>query len=75
MRSNIAAFQTLAKRLTNYFAAVVAAVELGLSNSRLEGVNSKICVIQRRGYGHPSPDCLITMIHLGLGGITITTST
>jgi transposase len=75
MRSNIAAFQTLAKRLTNHFDAVVASVELGLSNSRLEGINSKIRVIQRRGYGHPSPDSLTAMIHLCLGGITITPPT
>lgn len=63
-RSHIAAFQTLAKRLTNHFEAVVASVELGLSNSRLEGTNSKIRVIQRRGYGHPQPNSLTTMIHL-----------
>lgn len=74
-RSNIPAFRNLAKRLTNHFDAVVAAVELGLSNSRLEGINSKIRVIQRRGYGHPSADSLTTMIHLCLGGITITPPT
>jgi transposase len=75
MRSRIAAFQTLAKRLTAHFDAVVASVELGLSNSRLEGINSKIRVIQRRGYGHPSAHSLTTMIHLCLGGITITPPT
>ncbi len=62
---------TLARRLRKHFVAVIAAVELGLSNSRLEGINSKVRVIQRRGYGHADPDSLIAMIHLCLGGIEI----
>ena len=41
-------------------------------NSRLEGINAKIRVIQRGGYGHPDPDALAAMIHLCLGGITLT---
>jgi transposase len=43
-----------------------------LSNGRLEGINTKIRVIQRRGYGHSDPDALTAMIHLCLGGITLT---
>ena len=30
------------------------AIELGLSNSKLEGLNSKIRLINHRGYGHHS---------------------
>ena len=47
--------QALARRLRRHFDAVVAAAALGLPNSRLEGINAKIRVIQRRGYGHPTP--------------------
>jgi len=68
--SGIKAFITLARRIREHLSGIIAAVELGLSNSRLEGINSKIRVIQRRGYGHPHPDTLIAMIHLCLGGIT-----
>ena len=50
---------------------VVAAVELGLSNSRLEGINAKIRLIQRRGYGYHSVDALAASIYLCLGGITV----
>jgi Transposase len=32
----------------------LAAVELSLSNSKLEGLNSKIRLINHRGYGHRS---------------------
>ena len=41
----------------------------------LEGINTKIRVIQRRGYGHPSPDSLMTMIYLCIGGINLTLPT
>jgi transposase len=74
-RSKIPGFINLARRINNYFDAIIAAVELGLANSRLEGINSKIRVIQRRGYGHPSPDSLRTMIYLCLGGIELTLPT
>ncbi|HEX9124538.1 MAG TPA: transposase, partial [Actinomycetota bacterium] len=48
-----------------------AAVELGLSNSKLEGLNSKIRLINHRGYGHHSAAALISMIYLCCGGITV----
>jgi transposase len=68
--SGIPAFRNLAKRVRNHYEGILAAINLGLSNSRLEGLNSKIRVIQRRGYGHPHPHTLAAMIHLCLGGIT-----
>ena len=71
VRSRIPAFVNLAKQLRRNFEGVVAAVELGLSNSRLEGVNARIRLIQRRGYGHHSAESLASMIYLCLGGITI----
>ena len=49
----------------------MAAVELGLSNSRLEGINAKIRLIQRRVYGFRNLDALSATIHLCLGGITL----
>jgi transposase len=70
-RSRIPAFVNLARRLRIYFDGVIAAVELGLSNSRLEGINAKIRLIQRRGYGHRSVKSLAAMIYLCIGGIVI----
>lgn len=52
-------------------ARILAAVELGLSNSKLEGLNSKIRLINHRGYGHHTAAALIA-IYLCCGGITIT---
>jgi transposase len=34
---------------------ILAAIELGLSNSKLEGLNSKIRLINHRGYGRHTP--------------------
>jgi len=70
-RSRIPAFVTLSKTVRANRERVLAAVELGLSNSKLEGLNSKIRLINHRGYGHHSAAALIAMIYLCCGGITI----
>jgi len=71
-RSRIPAFVRLSRTIRAHRAGILAAVELGLSNSKLEGINSKIRLINHRGYGHHSPDALIAMIYLCCGGITVT---
>jgi transposase len=50
---------------------ILAAVELGLSNSRLEGTNSKIRMINHRGYGHHSVKTITAMIYLCCSGIEL----
>jgi transposase len=70
-RSNIRSFQLLADRIHDNFDGILAAVELGLSNSRVEGVNAKVRLIQRRGWGYRSPHALIAMTYLWCGGITV----
>ena len=71
LRSRIPAFRQLVKRVRNHFDGIVAAVEWGLSNSRVEGVNAKIRLINNRAHGHQSVDALAASIYLTLGGITI----
>lgn len=46
---------------------ILAAIELGLSNSKIEGLNSKTRLINHRGYGHHTPAALIAMIFLCCG--------
>ena len=70
-RSRIPAFVTLAKTVRANRDRILAAVELSLSNSKLEGLNSRIRLINHRGYGHHSAAALIAMIYLCCGGITI----
>lgn len=74
-RSKIPAFTRLADRLEGHFERIIAAVELDLSNSRLEGINAKIRVIQRRGYGHHDPASLAASIYLCCAGIRVTLPT
>jgi len=50
---------------------ILAAVELGLANSRLEGINSKIRMINHRGYGHHRVETLTAMIYLCCSGIRL----
>ena len=70
-RSRIPVFVALSKTIRANRDRILAAVELSLSNSRLEGLNSKIRLINHRGYGHRSAAALIGMIYLCCGGITI----
>jgi transposase len=69
------AFVQLAKTVKANRDRILAAVELGLSNSKLEGLNSKVRLINHRGYGHHSAAALIAMIYLCCGGITVTLPT
>lgn len=73
--SGSAAFRSLAQKIVRHADGIIAAVELGLSNSRSEGVNTKIRVIQRRGYGHPKAQSLATMIYLCCSGIQVSLPT
>ena len=70
-RCQIPAFVKLAKTVKANRERILAAIELGLSNSKLEGLNSKVRLINHRGYGHHSAAALIAMIYLCCGGITV----
>jgi len=74
-RSKLKPFLLLVRRIRKNFDGIVAAVEHGLSNSRLEGINAKIRLINKRGFGHPKADSLTAMIYLCLGGISISLPT
>jgi len=70
-RSRIPAFLKLSRTIRAERERILHAVELGLSNSKLEGLNSKIRLINHRGYGHHSAAAIISMIYLCCGGITV----
>jgi transposase len=70
-RSRIPAFVKLAKTVRKNRERILATIELNLSNSKLEGLNSKIRLINHRGYGHHSAEAVIAMIYLCCGGLTI----
>jgi transposase len=70
-RSRIPSFVKLARTVRANRDRILAAVELDLSNSKLEGLNSKIRLINHRGYGHHSAAAVTAMIYLCCGGITV----
>jgi transposase len=70
-RSQLPPLERLARSLRRHRQSVLNAIEHGLSNSRLEALNTKIRLINHRSYGFHSPDPLIALIHLCCGPITI----
>ncbi len=67
-RCQIPAFVTLAKSIRSYRAAIEAALTHGLTNARVESVNTKIRLLQRVAFGYRDPKALIAMAILDLGG-------
>jgi transposase len=61
----------LSRTIPRHRDQILAAVQLGLSNSKLEGLNSKIRLLNHRGYGHHSAAAVIAMIYLCCSGLTI----
>jgi transposase len=74
-RSRIPAMVALSKTIRAHRPQILAAVELGLSNSKLEGLNSKIRLINHRGYGHHTAAAVIAMIYLCCSDLTVTLPT
>jgi transposase len=74
-RSRIPAIVDLSRTIRKHRESILAAVDLGLSNNKVEGLNSKIRLINHRGYGHHSAAAVIAMIYLCCSGITITLPT
>jgi transposase len=67
-RCRIAAFIDLQRRIVKHRASILAAIEHGLSNGHIESVNTKIRLITRIAFGFHSPDALIALAMLNLGG-------
>jgi transposase len=70
-RSKLAPFVRLARTLRRYRDGILAALALGLSNARLEGLHSKVRLLSHRSFGFHSPAPLIALIYLCCAGITI----
>lgn len=67
-RCRIPAFVALQHRIVKHKTAILAAIEHRLSNGRIESVNTKIRLITRVAFGFSSPDALIALAMLSLGG-------
>jgi transposase len=68
-RCRLAPFVKLAKTITNQRPGIEAAIQHGLSNARIEQVNTQLRLITRRAYGFRTPEALIALAMLSLGGL------
>ena len=67
-RCRIPAFIDLQRRIAKHRTSILAAIEHGLSNGRIESVNTKIRLITRIAFGFATPEPLIALAMLSLGG-------
>ena len=67
-RSRIPIFVKLQRTVAAQKPEIIAAIEHGLSNGLIESVNTKIRLITRMAFGFASPEALIALAMLNLGG-------
>jgi transposase len=67
-RCQIRVFIDLARKITKHRAAIDAALEHGLSQGLIESTNTKIRLLTRIAFGFRSPEALIALVMLALGG-------
>jgi transposase len=70
-RSRLAPFVKAAKTMRHRRDLILNAVEHGISNGRVEGLNTKVRLIVRRAYGFHSADAALALVMLGAGPINI----
>ena len=70
-RSRLTPFIKLARTIRRHRAGILAAIRLGLSNGRLEGLNSRIRLISHRSFGFHSAQPLIALVYLCCSRIVI----
>ena len=59
---------SLTTRIVKHKDSILAEIEHGLSNGRIESVNTKIRLITRIAFGFATPEPLIALAMLSLGG-------
>lgn len=69
-RSQLKPFIKLARTIRRYREGILAAIRLGLSNSRMEALNSKVRLLSHRSFGFHGPEPLIALIYLCCTGLT-----
>ena len=70
-RSRLAPFIKAAKTMRHRRDMILNAIEHGLSNGRVEGLNTKVRLIIRRAYGFHSADAALALVMLGAGPINL----
>ncbi len=70
-RSRISSFVRLSKTIRTHKEGIMAAIEIGVSNGRVEGLNTKIRSIIARCYGLHSAEATLALVMLSCGPIDL----
>jgi len=68
-RCRLPAFVELARKVARHRAGIEATLAHGLSNARVEAINTRIRLLTRVAFGFHSAKALIALAMLGLGGL------
>jgi transposase len=68
-RCRLEPFRKLARTISDQRAGILAAIEHGLSNARVEAINTQIRLITRRAFGFHSANALIALAMLSLADL------
>ena len=71
-RSRLPAFVKVARTIRQRMGLILNAIEHGISNGRVEGLNTKVRLIVRRAYGFHSAKAALALVMLAAGPITLT---
>ena len=71
-RCRIKEFVELRKKIKRHKTAILASINHGLTNARIEAINNKIKVTIRMGYGFRNIDNLIALVKLRCSGNNFT---
>jgi len=67
-RCRIQEFIELREKIKRHKPAILASIQYGLTNARIEAINNKIKVTLRMGYGFRNVDNLIAVVRLKCSG-------
>lgn len=70
-RSRLAPFIKAARTMRHRRDLILNAIEHGITNGRVEGLNTKVRLITRRAYGFHSADAALALVMLGAGPINL----
>ena len=68
-RSRLPSFVKLARTIREHRPGIEAAIHNGLSNARIESMNTKLRMLTRRAFGFHTPDAMIALAMLSYGGL------
>ena len=71
LRSRLPAFVKAARTIRDRRGIIVNALEHGITNGRVEGLNTKVRLIIRRGYGFHSAKAALALVMLACGPINL----